>query len=240
MSILKMKYYTYLLGLSGFLLVISCQSTKQWQLDTIPAAQIELGAIVQREGLLKQNAELKTLPALSEPLRVSISSIPATQQLLHKYIKLRKYGNVVQGGDSLSGAPVFWKIELIDDVNYAAMINENAGLRDYVKNAKNAGVITSIIVAGDDTIGMNQADIYFMESKNSHQVLSSYKDGNMLSNIPFSKLNAVSYQVSYFCFGKDALGRIQIMDIVEEGKGCKRPLERKPKNLTKTKRLYSY
>lgn len=224
----KPRYTLFLSSLIFIGLLIGCKSAQQWQLHPETPVQVELGAIVQREGILKNSAEIKTIPQLSQKLRVSIT--PRTQAKKN-----------IKGDTSKAQQETLIEIELIDDIRYAAIVNSHALLRDYIKNSKRAAAVTRIRVSGITMQSFEDADAYFMEDTGQHNyMLTTYKEGTLQNSIPFTLLEIVDYQVSYFCFGKDELGRINIMDLAEEGKSCKRPLEEKVKNLTKTKRLHTY
>ncbi len=223
------------------LLLASCQSVKQWQFTNAQSAVVELGAIVQREGALKNIVETKTLPQLQENLRVAVVKKTITKNALRQYNKILQQGGIDSVASTAVSSYTLLELELIDDVGYARTINNDQGARDYVKNAKKAGVITTISMLGTiDNDVLNAKDYFLSATDQGAYTIAYYNDQGELKTLSFADMTVFDFQVSYFCFGKDASGRIQVMDIVEEGKSCKRPLVAKAKKLQKTRRLIDY
>lgn len=216
-------------------LFISCTATKQVQFKKETNTSGILGAIAQREGTLKNNVEIKGFSVLDDRLKVSVVKKELINTSLHRYRKelLSKEDSIVPSS--------YYEIEIIDDIKFASMINNDITASTYVKNSKNAGAITKIKIAPSNDLLMEDIDSYFLENvSEGNYSVGIYKSGKQVSLIPLSDLKIFDYEISYFCFGKDNRNQIAIMDIVEEGKRCKRPLVKKVKKLTTIKRLSQY
>jgi hypothetical protein len=218
------------------LLIVSCDATKQLDLVRDNNSAVELGNIVVKEGTLKNNIEIKGTPILDNTLRVSLVKRQFTSATHTQY---KKALNLLT--DSIALPSYYYELELIDDIGYATLINEDIVSREYVKISKSAGAITKInavLKNAPSSIGTTTA---FLESTSDNTIgVVLYNSHERIVTIPFSEMTIFDYQVSYFCFGKDQRNQVAVMDLVEEGKRCKRPLVKKAKKLTKIKRLVDY
>jgi len=241
MKQLKIVIQQWFPSLLIILLFIGCQSLKQWQLSDAQSTAITLGSIVQREGALQNVIETKTIPLLQEDLRVALVKKTITKNDLNRFNRVLQKSGKDPVVDASASSYTYLELELIDDIGYARTINNDQKTRDYVKNAKKAGVVTRISLMGTIDPSVLGAKDYFMTAtdQGSYSITYVQEDG-ALKTVSFKDMTIFDFQVSYFCFGKDASGRIQVMDIVEEGKSCKRPLVTKPKKLQKTRRLIDY
>lgn len=234
----KKQYIVYAL-LS--LLVIGCATTKQLQFNKEVTHNIELGAIVQKEGALKNHIEIKGRPTLTQKLEVTITEREFTKTSFARYTAIYDtQKEAIHYTDNLEKKPTYFEVELTDDIGFASMINADTSIREYVKNSKNAGVITKIAMVGT---AINIAEVtssYLEATGDNNFVLRLYKGEDVLQSIPFSGTLIFEYQTSFFCYGKNERGQVVVMDIVEEGKSCKRPLVRKAKKLNTIKKLVDY
>ncbi|MEP0262328.1 hypothetical protein [Dokdonia sp.] len=224
------------------LLFIECTTTKQLQFKKGTTNNIELGVIVKKEGVLKNNIEVKGIPLLTEKLKVTITQKEFTKTSFAKYNSIyNSQKPIVSYSDDSQNKPTYFEVELIDDIGYATAINNDISIREYVKNSKDAGVITKIAMVTMATIDMTGVTASFIEdTANKTYAVSLYKKEELVQTINFSEVVIFEYQTSYFCYGKNERGQVVVMDIVEEGKSCKRPLERKAKKLNTIKRLADY
>jgi hypothetical protein len=143
--------------------------------------------------------------------------------------------------DSLSFPSAYYELELIDDIGFAMSINEDVASREFVKKSKAAGAITKMDAVIKSPIPTTAYTAVFLEEiADDTMGIVFYNDDERLDAISFSEMVIFDYQVSYFCFGKDLRNRIVVMDLVEEGKRCKKPLVRKATKLTKIKKLVDY
>lgn len=215
---------------------ISCNMTKQVKLVKAKNDHIELGSLVVREGTLKNNVETKGAPLLSARLRVAVNKKQFTPQAKLKFVK-RINGTM----DSISSPTAYYALELIDDIGYTVAINNDVISREFIKKSKSVGAITKINAVFKGAILTSGITAAFLEKLSDDTMgVVFYKDDKRLDIIPLSKMIIFDYEVSYFCFGKDHKNSVVVMDIVEEGKRCKKPLVRKAAKLNKSKKLIDY
>lgn len=225
--------------LGVFLSSYSCSSIQQLRLEKDKSLAVSIGQIVTKEGVLKNNIETKG--ATNQATRMQLSVIKKKLE----GVSLKRFKNW-QGSASSgnkeenSTSQMYLEIELIDDIAYAQAINQDIDLKNYVQQSKKAAVVTTLkcvsnpLLEGEGSV--------FLETTESGSFTMGIYDGDdkKLNTIAFRDLDIFDYQVSYFCYGLDQRNQIAVMDLVEEGKHCKRPLERKVKNLTTTKKLVDY
>jgi len=200
-----------------------------------------LGTIVKKEGALKNNIEIKGIPNLDQKIRVSLLEKEFTKASFSKYLRVfdtQKPSIVFD--DTTENKPTYFEIELIDDIGYASSINNDATSREYVKNSKKAGVISKIVMVPKSTISYENITSVFLEEMDNQYVLNLYTDEEQIATLSFPEMVVFDYQISFFCYGKNERNQVVVMDITEEGKPCKRPLERKAKKLETIKRLVDY
>lgn len=223
-------------------LIVGCTTAKQLQFKKEVTHNIELGAIVQKEGALKNHIEIKGTPTLTQKLEVTITEREFAKTSFARYTAMydsRK--TTIDYTDELEKKPTYFEVELTDDIGFASMINQDTSIREYVKNSKNASAITKIAMVGTATINITEVTSSYIEAtENNKYVLTLYKGKDVLQSIPFSDTLIFEYQTSFFCYGQNEQGQVVVMDIVEEGKSCKRPLVRKAKKLNKIKKLVDY
>lgn len=234
----KKQYIAY--TLLAFL-IVGCTTAKQLQFKKEVTHNIELGVIVQKEGALKNHLEIKGRPVLTQKLEVTITEREFTKTSFARYAAIYDtQKEAINYTNDLEKKPTYFEIELTDDIGFASMINQDTSIREYVKNSKNASAITKIAVAGTSIDITEVTSSYLEVTENNNYVLRLYKEEDVLQSIPFSETLIFEYQTSFFCYGKNERGQVIVMDIVEEGKSCKRPLVRKAKKLNTIKKLADY
>ncbi|MFT5893060.1 MAG: hypothetical protein ACI9Y7_003179, partial [Dokdonia sp.] len=98
------------------LLFIGCSATKQIQFTKENTNAIVLGAIVKKEGTLKNNIEVKGMPVLDQKLRVNILEKEFTKVSFARYISVfNTQKPIISYSDSITKKPTYLEIELIDD-----------------------------------------------------------------------------------------------------------------------------
>jgi len=231
------KYYSLLVG---FLLLLSgCSGFQQLRFEKDKSLPLSLGQIVTKEGVLKNNIETKGIPKGLKKIQVSIVQKELKGARLERY---RKTSNDSPSSNEKSSdnEMSFLEIEIIDDIGFAQEVNADQSLKTYVTQSKKAGVVTTIRATSGNTFFSLGSTWYLEIGEDSGYNLVNYEQDEITKEIPFSQLTVFEYQVSYFCYGLDDRNQIAVLDLVEEGKHCKRPLERNTKNLLSTKRLVDY
>lgn len=221
------------------LLFVGCSKLQQMTLETDRNEPFVIGQIVAKEGGLKTNVEIKGMPKAISKMQVSVVEKPMTSKVNAKLEhKLNRLDSAKQMG--IASYSSYIEIELLDDIEFAHHINEDTTLSNYIQQSKSAGVITQVSgVVKREVIQGSTA--VFLENAGSQSFDLVFYNGDVpQERFPFNALNIFDFQVSYFCYGKNDRNQIRVLDIVEEGKRCKRPLERKVKNLLSTKKLVDY
>lgn len=221
---------------------IGCDAVKQIQFAKEINNSIELGNIVVREGTLRSNVEIKGSPLLNTQIRVSLVQRPFTKEGLAAYETTIYSQNLeTSNRDSIQRPLFYYEIELIDDIGYAKLLNEDITSREYVKSSKNAGAITKLKMVPRINISSEGMTTVFLEIfSNNGQGIVLYEKDEPTLEIPFSEMIVFGYEVSYFCYGKDLRNQTVVMDLIEEGKSCKKPLVKKAHKLNKIKNLADY
>ncbi len=237
-----MRYRFFISTLGITLLFMSCASTKQLQFQKEVSSSIALGVIVKREGALKNNVEIKGIPALSDKLRVAITEKAFSQHTWAQYKKADVYSkSTVKKGDSLIPTTTYFEVELVDDIGYIAAINKDQNILTYIRNGKKGGAITKVAMVPKKPMTINAGTHFFLEDiGNKTYAIGVYEKGNRIAQLMFSEMNVFKYQPSYFCFGESDTHEAIVMDLVEEGKSCKRPLRKKAKKVAKEKSIFDY
>ncbi|GGG25184.1 hypothetical protein GCM10011344_27330 [Dokdonia pacifica] len=230
-----------LFSLGCFILLLGCSTTKQLEFAKEKSNTISLGAIVKKEGALKNNVEIKGVPDLDQKIRVSVIEKEFTKASFSKYVRIFDTQKPsIEFDDTTENKPTYFEIELIDDIGYASSINNDVTSREYVKNSKKAGVVSKIVMVSKSAVSFENMTSAFLEEIENQYVVNVYNNEELLATLSFSEIVVFDYQISFFCYGKNQRNQVVIMDIVEEGKSCKRPLERKAEKLETIKKLIDY
>jgi hypothetical protein len=236
---IKKRIY-YLVIVVCLLALSGCSGLQQLRFEKDKSLPITLGQIVTKEGLLKNNIETKGVPKGFEKARVSFVQKELTGAALTSYRK-QLDTNDMPSEEGMSLESVFYyEIELVDDIGFAQSVNNDRVLKSYVSQSKKAAVVTLIKCMLRNPILAEGGDVYLEIGEHNTYELVVYNQDQIPERLKFNDLTVFDYQVSYFCYGKDHRNQIAVMDLVEEGKHCKRPLERKTKNLLSTKKLVDY
>ena len=220
----------------------SCSSRKSMIASQEHISALQLGAIVESSGLITHNLEVKTTPALEKPVRLSLQTKEFNKSTFKKHESaLQGTEGRIPYHDSLKQKPTYLTLEIVDDVVYAEMVNNHAGLLEFVESTSDARVVTAISFAVPKGVGIDKGHTFFLEahSNNTYRI-AYYSENKKVGHFSFNEINVFDYQLSSFCWGLDKRGAAKVMDIVEEGKSCDRPLKRSPEKLKKSKNLFDY
>lgn len=219
------------------LLVLACTGIKKKIISKERHTDIELGQLVDSRGVLYKDIEVKTGPTLLEPLRITLSKEKFTPSLYRKYATSHK-NSVVSIDTSLAH---YYEIELIDDVGYIKSINNDDVLTQFVQDNLQAGVVTRVSVAIRDGSDIAVGSSYFLKQSQDGVYHIEIQDATSGTNvISFSDFMVFDYDISSFCYGLNYNNEAQLVDLIEQGKSCKRPLRRTIKRLKKEKNLFDY
>lgn len=237
-----MRYTVFISTIIATLFFMSCASTKQLQFQKEVSSSIALGVIIKREGTLKNNAEIKGIPALSDKLRVAITEKGFSQHTWAQYKKMNSKAHAVaKETDSLMATRTYFEIELVDDIDYITAINKDQNILTYIRNGKKGGAITKVAMVPQKPMSIKAGAHFFLEDiGDKTYAIGIYENGTRIAQVLFSEMNVFKYQPSYFCFGESDTNEAIVMDLVEEGKSCKRPLRKKAKKVVKEKSIFDY
>ena len=220
----------------------SCSSRRSILASQEHISTLQLGAIVESSGLINHNLEIKTTPELKNPVRLNLQTKEFNKNSFNNYMRAFEGTNVtIKYHDSLKQKPSFLTFEIVDDVVYSEMINNPPGLLEFIESSNDTRVVTAISFVVRKTVNIDLSHTFFLEADNNNTYrIAFYSENERKGHFSFNELNVFGYQLSSFCWGLDKRGTAKVMDIVEEGKSCDRPLQRSPEKLKKSKNLFDY
>lgn len=221
------------------LLCVGCSKLQQMTLGTDRGEPFTIGQIVSKEGTLKTNLEIKGIPKAVSKMQVSVVEKPLSNAAKTKLRRKRIRLDSMQQKE-IQGYTSYLEIELLDDIAFAHYINKDPTIRNYIQQSKKAGVITQVSALMSRGVLQGYTTVFLENTSSENYDLVFYNGDILQDRIAFSVLDIFDFQVSYFCYGMDDKNQIAVLDLVEEGKRCKRPLERKVKNLRTIKKLIDY
>jgi hypothetical protein len=204
---------------------------------------ISMGAVGIKNGLFEDGFEAKAQPNIKKRLAVNVQEKAFDKKHFKRFEQMRDSEAMgLHYIDSLPIKPVYFEVELTDDIAYATAIrkDENKGVYAFAKANKDTRVVTKISLVFPDE-GLATKAVYYV-SKGKHgagQLVALFHDGSQ-KQYQFSDAIIFDYEVSYFCWGTDDYGQIAAFDLVEEGKPCAHPLSRKTKTFNKERNLFNY
>lgn len=221
-----------------FLSLVACQSSQLIPKTPSEVSQLMLGQLGEKRKMLDTGFEVKGSPALTERLSIKVTQKPHTSSSHNALKRGMKNMRQVVPTDSLLPSH-FYQLELIDDIGYTTALarDDNNQLDNYLQGTKDARVVTQLLYQGDLLMMEPEASVFIQTSSKTGR-LEMVTQGGM--PIALSEGVIFDMKLSYLCWGKTERGRIAILDLVEEGKGCSGKLSRKRKKLTKEKNLYDY
>ncbi len=221
-----------------FLSLVACQSSQLIPKTPSEVSQLMLGQLGEKRKILDRGFEIKGSPELIERLAIKVIQKPYTSSS-HNSLKrsMKNMGQLVPT-DSLLPSH-FYQLELIDDIGYTTALatDDNNELDNYLQVTKDARVVTQLLYQGNLLMTEPEASVFIQTSSKTGNLEMVTQDG---MPITLSEGIIFDMKLSYLCWGKTERGRIVILDLVEEGKGCRGTLSRKRKKLTKEKNLYDY
>jgi hypothetical protein len=235
-----MKYFNIGAFLVGLFLLNSCGLVHHFQhtkkLDEGPV----LGSLVVKEP--SGAIETKGFPKISEFLQVKIQQREFTKSTFKKFKNsVGSESLEIEYIDSLDVKPIYHTIDLIDDIPYIRSLNnlENKDVYAFAKANSKLRVVTQVSLAFKEK-KLDQDGAYFLEiGDTGNRIVGIGKDGTK-KFININNALIFDQELSYFAWGKDNLGRIKLMDLVQQGMKCPSNLERKSYKLNKEKSLFKY
>ena len=228
---------TYLYILLSYIL-ISCSGIKS--LSVKEGYFPVLGTIGKEQGgILKVEFEPIGHPSFSNPIALSIQTIPFDKNTFKKYQNARESKGAkssVNYVDSLESNPNFIQISISDKVGLKKAMNEeiNREVRNYLEKDLDSKLVSTIAIVLDEktTNGLNSADGLFLTNgvHGSLRILAVNGDKRNYSHIPNDEL--FDYSLMGICWGEDIYGKPMIATFNENGK-CPAGTEKDPKKLKK-------
>lgn len=224
-------------------LFISCKSISVANETQIKTSQsIELGSIGEdKQFLLEEDYNSTAIPSFDKPVKVSASVLEFNKTSFKAFSLANNKESLpltINYIDSLDTKPRFLKLELADRVSILNALNnkENNAVKDYIKNKKDAHIISAISIAfdGEKMKSILDADALFLEQEpNKTFVLKAYKNNNVIGSFKFNEGVVFAYQASSFCWQEDDKHQLNIVDIVERTDKCPNSTYRSAKRAEK-------
>lgn len=250
MTIFTMTYYFFsmfrspiFLMLYFFIFCFGCKSISVAnETQIITSQSIELGIIGEdKRFLLEEDYNSTAISVYSEPVRVSVSVLEFNKTSYKAFSQANNKKSLpltINYVDSLDSKPRFLKLELADRITILNALNnkENSAVKDYVKNKKDAHIISAISIVFDEekTKSILDADALFLEQEpNKIFVLKAYKNNIVLGSFKFNEGVVFAYQASNFCWQENDKYKLNIVDIVESTDKCPNSTYRSAKRAKK-------
>lgn len=222
---------------------LSCKSISvAGETQSKTSQHLELGIIGEDKlFILEEDYNSTAIPSFDTPVKVSASVLEFNKTSFKAFSLANNKESLpltINYIDSLDTKPRFLKLELADRVSILNALNnkENNAVKDYIKNKKDAHIISAISIAFDEekTKSVLDADALFLEQEpNKTFVLRAYKNNSILSSFKFSEGVVFAYQASNFCWQENDKYKLNIVDIVESTDKCPNSTYRSAKRAKK-------
>jgi len=224
-----MKNIVYLL------LIITCFSCTTTRIKnesyTISDTAPELGSVGFSKvgGRGSSEFEVRTLPKLESPIRITIEVVPFNKRLHRIYKTKAKYNqdqSQVTYVDSLPKKPELVTIRILDVMKLVSEINgeHNKELVRFLTDSQKSQIVTSLAYcfSQEDIAKIKQADAFYLTNyQESKYAISLYKLGKKTETLFVNSLNVLSYRLSKFCWGVTDRGQWYVSDIIDTKTRCK-------------------
>lgn len=219
------------------LLIVSCNvlpKRKTLKLATFP---LELGVVgEQKETLQKTNYHVFGIPNYKNKIKVSVTVRSFDKGNYKKYlnsIKETSLKNKVNYIDSLSLKPEFVDLEIIDNVELVASINDNNfNIYNYLKSHNKATIVSKLRIVPKNLKEIKEGDAFYLQTlDDKQQYLLVFKGGKLLKKINLYGSHVFGYDVSFFCWELTEGRKIKIATMISNGQSCKNKRERDPDDL---------
>lgn len=216
---------------------ISCTSTRIKNetyavSDTVP----ELGSVgfSQLGGRGSTEFEVRSLPKLETPIRLSIEVVPFNKRLNKIYNSKAKYNqdqSQVAYVDSLPRKPELVTIRILDVMKLVSEINgeHNEELVRFLRDTEESKMVTSLACyfSQDDLEKIKQSDAYYItQFQDSKYAISLYKIGKKTDILFVNSVNILAYKLSKFCWGVTERNKWYVSDIINLNTSCKGKTEK--------------
>lgn len=236
--------------LISLLLCLSCKSISiDNESHTEIAKPIELGIIGEEKlFLLEEDYNATAIPVFNKPIRVTANVIEFNKSSYKAFTTTntkRELPLKINYVDSLEGKPKFLKLEITDRVTVLELLNdkENSNVKDYIRNKKDAHMITAISIVFDEEKMklISDSDALFLEQNaNKTFVLMAYNGNDNFTTIKFIEGVIFAYQASNFCWQENNRNQLNIVDIVESTDRCSNDSYRSAKRAKKKINYYKF
>ncbi len=241
-----MNYKKYSVLLLILILITSCHTIKvnKSAMRTAVTAPIALGVLgIQQDGVLHSDFRETAIPIYEKGIKVGVTAETFKSSTYNAYTKsTKKNKQGITYIDSIKANPTFLKLDVIDRITMLSEFKKpaNASALHYIKNQKNAGVVTSVSIALPEQLiqEITNAEAVFLVNQQYKQYqLSLVKNGKSYKTIDFASATVFGYQLSYFCWGMNGKRKIILSDIVDEVSSCPKNTYR---DATKAKEKMDY
>ena len=226
-----------------FMSVVSCKMMSEISISEKNFKGLAVGDFVVETGTFEKDLEVKGQIQKNYRLALRVSSKTFTKKEFktfkkHKNSELTK----VEFVDSLPNKPSYYHIELVDDLAFLDLIqaDKKGSLYTWILNEQAARVVTGVSMVFEEGVLDDSATFYLVKQDNLSPYIEMVSFNGQKQKINFSEELIFDYSLSFFCWGKDSYGRLEIVDLVEKGNSCSSSLEKNPDKLIKEKSLFNY
>ncbi|KZS40905.1 hypothetical protein AWE51_24185 [Aquimarina aggregata] len=224
-----MSYKKYLVLLAVLITITSCHSIKvnKSAMRTATSTPVALGVIGMQQGtILHSDFKETALPTYAKPIRVGVITTTFDKTTFKTYTQIAKDNKQgITYIDSVKTKPIFITLELLDRVSLLSALQkeENEQTIQYVKNQKDAGIVSAVSLAlpNQQVKEITAAEaVFLVNTKYKQYQLSLVRDGKSYKTIDFGSATVFAYQLSYFCWGANGKRKIVLSDIVDKTSSC--------------------
>ncbi len=196
-------------------------------MKTAVTPPIALGVIgVQNTDILSSDFKETALPTYNNAIRVRVTSTDFNESTYKAYLKVSQNNRQhVKYVDSVKAKPGFLKLEILDQITLLSEMKneENDHVIQYLKNQKNAGVVTAVSLALPQQIirEILIAEAVFLENQKYKQYqIALVRGGKTYKTIDFASTSIFGYQQSYFCWKINGKRKVVLSGIVDKTGAC--------------------
>ncbi|RDY60781.1 hypothetical protein [Flagellimonas nanhaiensis] len=212
--------------LIGVTLLHSCKSYKAQKEEALLSFP-DLGTLVMTKGdLWYSAAEQIGVPKWSK-LKVDVQQLPFNRTSYLDYAAhMQRAGkiNSISYNDSLPYKPKYLRLQLLDKVGLASLLNNEAHdqLRSYISADDAYKLVTglNITVPETDMPSFLQAEAVQLQKDRYGSVQLVVINGDFEKRYFFSELHVFGYQYNHFCWGEDQYHNLIIENLISEGQKC--------------------
>lgn len=218
-----------------FLSMVSCSKALLTTTHHNTKVQLQLGEIGEDENFaLEKNYRHTAVPNYDEPVKINVRQNTFTKKTYKTFTKANTKKLAVTYIDSLEKKPNYLTLSISDRVTVLNAINgkTNTNVKTYLSNKFNSHIVSDIgiVFSEQQQNAILQADeVFFKTHGLKAYALYLYKNGNLVTTIPFSEGVVFNYKTLNFCWKQIKYATWNIVDILEDNERCSKGTYKYPK-----------